>query len=139
MTQQKVPQQKAQRTLLQQTVRSTVLRYLIPDLTQLVLKYCWPEKSDICELYYYGNYEKILTINNNWDDGLPCACFGGHMKIVLLLIEKGATNWNLGLRGACYRGNMKIAQLMIKKGATLCYCRKEDKCIYIGAVARKEK
>ena len=33
------------------------------------------------------------------------------------MIEKGANDWNYGLWGACMGGNMKIIKLMIEKGA----------------------
>jgi len=58
----------------------------------------------------------------NWDLGLSYACEGGHMEIVQLMIEKGATDWNWGLQYVCKNGHMEIVQLMIDKGATKCYC-----------------
>ncbi len=53
----------------------------------------------------------------NWDWGLRGACQGGHLNIVNLMIEKGADNWNWALRGACRGGHLDIAKLMIQKGA----------------------
>jgi hypothetical protein len=41
----------------------------------------------------------------------------GNMKIVKLMIKKGANCWDGGLYDACFNGNMKIVKLMIKKGA----------------------
>ncbi len=78
-------------------------QHLIPDLTQLVLKYCWSVNIDNYDLCFYGNYEKLLTSKNiDLNDGLYGACYGGHMDIVELMIERGATG---------------------------CYCR-EDNCLY---------
>ncbi len=117
-------------------------QHLIPDLTQLVLKYCWSENCNFHDLCFYGNYKKISTIeNNDWNWGLYHACGGGHMNIVKLIIEKmtgnpisdtetlGSPNWNNGLHHACYGGHMHIVELMIERGATGCYCR-EDNCLY---------
>ncbi len=53
----------------------------------------------------------------NWDSGLKCACKGGHMEIVKLMIEKGANDWHKGFEGACKGGHMEIVKLMIEKGA----------------------
>ncbi len=56
-------------------------QHLIPDLTQLVLKYCWSENCNFHDLCFYGNYKKISTIeNDDWNWGLCGACRGGHMK-----------------------------------------------------------
>ncbi len=94
-------------------------QHLIPDLTQLVLKYCWSEKYDFYDLCFYGNYKKISTIeNDDWNWGLCGACRGGHMDIVKLMIERGATDWNYGLYGACKGGHMNMVELMIERGAT---------------------
>ncbi len=65
----------------------------------------------------------------DWNDGLYYACEGGHMDIVELMIERGATNWNDGLHNACCGGHIDIAKLMIEKGATECYCM-GDNCLY---------
>ncbi len=98
-------------------------QHLIPDLTQLVLKYCWSEKCDFYDLCFYGNYEKISTIeNDDWNWGLRGACEGGHMDMVELMIERGATNWNYGLYGACRGGHMDIVELMIERGAANWNC-----------------
>jgi len=54
----------------------------------------------------------------NWNNGLYIACKYGHLEIVKLMIEQGATDWNTGLEGACYSGNIEIVKLMIEQGAT---------------------
>jgi hypothetical protein len=45
------------------------------------------------------------------------AAEGGHMNIVQLMIEKGANWWNWGMSSAARGGHMNIVQLMIEKGA----------------------
>ena len=94
--------------------------YLISDLRQLVLKYCWPKTRNVWDLCAYGNYEETSILEDeNWNYGLSGACRGGHMEIVLLMIEKGVVdNWDWGLRGACEGGHMRVVLLMIEKGAT---------------------
>ncbi len=54
---------------------------------------------------------------NEWNNGLFEACYGGHLNVVNLMIEKGADDWNYGLSGACYNGHLNIVKLMISKGA----------------------
>ena len=62
---------------------------------------------------------------NDWDSGLYGACFSCNMKIVKLMIRRGADDWDWGLANACRFGNMRIVKLMIEKGATKCkYCFK---------------
>ena len=61
-----------------------------------------------------------LMINNGateWNNGLNRACFGGHRNIVERMIEKGANDWNGGLRSACEGGDRHIVDFMIEKGA----------------------
>ena len=64
-------------------------RYLSTDLYNLVLEYSWPDTDDIRDNCFYGNYEKILTLEkkkyNNWNWGLFGACRGGHKELVLLI------------------------------------------------------
>lgn len=115
-----------QNLLNQQKVNITLLRYLganidssnqvSPEeqgakapfhagarLTNLVLKYCWPVRSDdviisssenIRELCLYGNYEKLMelsdnqkTSDSNWSWGFCWTCRGGHMKIFQLIVD----------------------------------------------------
>jgi len=107
--QQTVPQQNTQGVLLrqtvksvnkfyestrsvikQQTVQSTVLRYLIPDLAGLVSKYCWPaDRYDIHKHCRYGNYEAVSTyncegVNLSWS--IAHARVGGYEKVEKLII-----------------------------------------------------
>ena len=64
--------------------------------------------------------------DRNW--GLSCACHGGHIDCVKLMIEKGADWWHWGLRCACKNGHIDIVKLMIEKGASHCdYCGKSMK------------
>ncbi len=66
----------------------------------------------------------------DWGWGLAGACEGGHMQLVQMMIDKGATWWNEGLLCACYGGHIEIVKLMIEKGAT-CWDR-GLKCACIG-------
>jgi Ankyrin repeats (3 copies) len=51
-------------------------------------------------------------------DAMSKAAKGGHMEIVKLMIEKGATNFSIAMYYASGEGNMEIVKLMIEKGAT---------------------
>ena len=71
---------------------------------------------------YKGGHMKIVEIilkkgADDFNYGLHGACRGGHVKIVEILLDKGADNFNRGLHGACYGGHMKIIKFMIEKGA----------------------
>ena len=55
---------------------------------------------------------------DNVNSGLRYACRRGHIDLVQLMIDKGATIWNLGLEEACWGGHLDPAKLMIVKGAT---------------------
>ena len=48
------------------------------------------------------------------------ACRNG--DILSILRSKKKWEWNCGLFDACEGGHMDIVQLMIDKGATKCYC-----------------
>ena len=76
--------------------------------------------STLCELGSLRIIQKYINASErlDWNRGLRGACYGGHMALALLMIEKGATDWNWGLRGACEGGHMALAQLMFEKGAT---------------------
>ena len=43
----------------------------------------------------------------------------GNTFVVHDAIEKGATDWNWGLWGACGGGHLELVNLMIEKGATI--------------------
>lgn len=69
-----------------------------------------------------GGYIKIINLMiekgaNDWNKGLAFSCSGGHENISNLLIRKGASDMNAGLRAACYGGHKHLASLMIKNGA----------------------
>ena len=59
--------------------------------------------------------EKGATV---WNWGLEGACEGGHLDLAKLMIEKGANWWDGGLRGVCEGGHLDLVRLMIEKGAT---------------------
>lgn len=61
----------------------------------------------------------VKSVKNNslmW--GLYGACYGGHMKLINLLIEHGADNWDYGLMGACEGGHYDIMYIMVTRGAS---------------------
>jgi len=127
-------------------VRCALLRYLIPDLTHMVLEYCWPsEIVDLNEICLYGNYEKILEyisfIFNDeifWDMMFKNACGAGYKKVIKLMMDRGEQAFNIrttyddyperdkykntlpindGFENACLKGHLDIVEWMIKKGA----------------------
>jgi Ankyrin repeats (3 copies) len=53
-----------------------------------------------------------------FNSGMRYAAKGGYMEIVKLMIEKGATDFNRGMAYASEGGHMEIVKLMIEKGAT---------------------
>ena len=83
--------------------------------------------------YLFKNFYSLLTTiespskggfmfikdhpNYNWNGGLSCACLGGNLDIVNLMIEKGATYFDWGLEGACSGGHLNLVNLMIEKEA----------------------
>jgi len=95
------------------------------DNSILLLDFCM--NNDVLKI------RKIITMNIelSWGNGLCCACEGGNLDIIKLMIEKGAHCWNLGLFRACKAGHKDIVNLMIEKGATRCghnlICRKTIK------------
>ena len=67
------------------------------------------------------NVKFILNINkkNNLNDALCCACRGGYIDIIELLIEKGANTFDYALRNAAEGGHFKILKMILNKGATI--------------------
>jgi len=51
----------------------------------------------------------------NWNVGLWGACSGGYMKIVKLMIKRGATVFAGGFYDACASGYTEIVQLLLEK------------------------
>lgn len=74
----------------------------------------------------FGGHRKIVDLlilkgANDWNKGLKFACFGGspeHLEIIKMLIAKGANDWNNGLRCACLQVHHDVIVLMLMKGAT---------------------
>ena len=70
-------------------------------------------KTDVIE-------DKLDIINkyiNSPNHGMYEAAKKGHMDIVKLMIEKGATLRNAGLRGAAKGGHIDVVKYLIEKGA----------------------
>jgi Ankyrin repeats (3 copies)/Ankyrin repeat len=64
---------------------------------------------------FYKDYKDSKDI---FDFALYEAAEGGHMDIVKLMIEKGATSFDLAMVWAAEAGQMEIVNFMIEKGAT---------------------
>jgi Ankyrin repeats (3 copies) len=73
-----------------------------------------PTKGYNPENFYKENKNNFTIFNY----AMNKAAFGGHIKIVKLLIEKGATDFNTAMIFAALGGHMKIVKLLIEKGAT---------------------
>jgi Ankyrin repeats (3 copies) len=73
-----------------------------------------PTKSYNPEAFYKENKDR----KDIFDLAMFYAAAGGHMYIVKLMIEKGATNFNTAVYKAAGGGHMEIVKLMIEKGAT---------------------
>lgn len=65
----------------------------------------------------------------SFNKGLWGACFGGHMEIVKLMINKGAVSYVYGLVYSFTRGHLEIAKLMLKHGRSYLNKRLYDSCI----------
>jgi Ankyrin repeats (3 copies) len=87
----------------------------------------YKDRKDIFDLAMYyaseGGHMEIVKLMIEkgatvFDWGMNDAALGGHMEIVKLLIEKGATDFDSAMYYAAEGGNMEIIKLMIEKGAT---------------------
>ena len=54
---------------------------------------------------------------SDFEEGLYVASRNGHIDIAKLMIEKGAANYNFAMISASYEGQFEIVELMIEKGA----------------------
>jgi Ankyrin repeats (3 copies)/Ankyrin repeat len=71
-------------------------------------------------------YKEFKDSKYIFDTAMTWAAQGGHMEIVKLMIEKGATGFDWAMADATKGGNMEIVKFMIEKGATnfaraMCY------------------
>jgi ankyrin repeat protein len=62
-------------------------------------------------------YKKYKDSKYIFDHAMDKAAYGGHMEIVKLMIEKGATDFDGTMFEAAEGGHMEIVKLMIEKGA----------------------
>jgi ankyrin repeat protein len=72
------------------------------DIVMILIEYMIKNKIEYC------------------DSGLVSSCMSGDIKLIHLMIEKGATSFNKGLTEGCRRGYDKVIQCMIEHGATQC-------------------
>ncbi len=95
----------------------TLLRYLIPDLANMVLEYCWFENEDIQGAAFYGNYEKLLLIICKLIDEPATneTSFVGSDEIPAKLefAPMQGILYYLSMCAACKGGHVKIIQYFI--------------------------
>ncbi len=116
--------------LVQHNVRSILLQYLIPELADMVLSYCWSENDDVQDAIFNGKYERLLTIIERpvleRQQSFFWACKTGYINMIRFFMDKYKEEpefWgkkrflNYGLCGACSGGHAKIAKSMIELGA----------------------
>jgi hypothetical protein len=68
---------------------------------------------------YYGDLlgvQYYLKRDKNWDYGMFNACYGGHSKIVDLMIAQGARSFEQGLYYACAGGQLTLVKRMFDCG-----------------------
>ena len=59
----------------------------------------------------------VIVPNLEPDQLLLLGCENGNSIYVSSAIARGANEWNEGLRSACFGGHLALANLMIEKGA----------------------
>jgi Ankyrin repeats (3 copies) len=62
-------------------------------------------------------YEEYKNRKDIFNSAMRYAAYGGNIKIVKLMIEKGATDFDTAMKYAAQGGHMDIVKLMIEKGA----------------------
>ncbi len=65
----------------------SLLRFLIPELANMVLEYCWENENDnFEEACTYGDYEGMLLLHNKKSKNiiymLYCSGQGGYIKLI---------------------------------------------------------
>src|SRR5579875_418558 len=91
-----------------------IINFLIGTVENLSLALrnaCKSKNRNIVNFIFEQN--KIYDINY----GLYGACYSGDIKLVNLVIKKGATDWNYGAVGACRGGKIETLKIMINNGA----------------------
>ncbi len=100
--------------------KTVINKWFVPDLTQMVLEYCWPGKGNtICGVCFYGNYEKMLTIDHQliWTEILQEY---KNCKLSFLLdgsFSEKSLIWEYAFREVCAGGYMKMIELIIEKNS----------------------
>ncbi len=134
---------------LQQKVDTTLLRYLIPDLADMVLEYCWTKTDDHSESCVYGNYEKAQRMRNSGhylnNKDLFEICYKGYTKIVELNMHwhQRDSFWSLGFVSACCGGHAETVKSIIdsahewdkkldwRTGIDVCFRNGHFKIVYL--------
>ncbi len=102
-------------------------RHLIPELSDMVLEYCWKEKRSSCASWFYGDYESVIVQRTiPMDAALSFACLGGYRKMIDILLNSkkwlariGSAGLSTGLYSACERGYTDIVNLLIDTSADI--------------------
>jgi ankyrin repeat protein len=79
------------------------------------------QKKKMYEVAKTGDIKKTVKMakkNNLYSSAMAGAAEGGHMDIVELMLEHGATNYDYAMAGAAEGGHMDIVELMLEHGAT---------------------
>jgi len=99
-------------------VLSVINEYLIPDLANLVLKYCWPKKrkqilTDILNKYLTSDLTNVVLTYKYWVPHINMSFTYGDYESALILLD--AMGWEIMLYWSCYGGYIKIINLIINK------------------------
>lgn len=62
-----------------------------------------------------GHKNMIEKEANNFEDGLICACKGGNLELVELMLQNGANDFRRGFSEACDAGNKNVAEFILQK------------------------
>jgi hypothetical protein len=104
------------------------INYMVDDhkitLNNCLYQACYKGRYEIVERLLKENF----TINYN--EHLYASCRGGHLKVINLMISKGANNYNLGLSGSLENNHFETADYMVSLGANVNEIRKEYKIKY---------
>jgi len=66
-------------------------KFISKDVANHILKFCWPnaEASAVEDAFFYGNYEKALSMDNiDGEEAFVSACLGRHPQMIILAVTK---------------------------------------------------
>lgn len=97
-------------------IEALLNKYLIPDLTKIVLSYAWKKNGNFYDHCYYGNYEKVRQIITNGSTSkwsLKNIKNKDPMEAIKSLTEKRNNNWSKGFQIAGIHEYISIVKLLI--------------------------